>query len=434
MIAAEKKWGRGLELPVARRSRLLAVGMLVPLMMFALGCEGLLDVANPGQIRVEDLKDPALAEVLVFGAQGDFECFFTNWIDVIALWTGDLDGSQARRDADLVMQRHASVFQIEGGENCRGRATSIGGLPLHTARIQADSAIGRISDFPDAEVPDKAFLLGKASVYAGFTYLMAGEAYCELTFDGGPVVSRSATLEIARTRFTDAINGLGGIGGSEAGNLRQAALVGRARASLNLGDDAGVLQDAGAVTDPDFVFYSTHSVSADRRYNQQAEKIQLLRWRSAPAKYHDLEVDGVPDPRIVTEFDGVSDRAQQDHYTVTKYTDRSDPIPIASWREAQLMIAEVQGGQTAVDVINSLRATWGLPEFSSTNDAEIREQVREERRRELYLQTGSRLGDMLRWGEPLPSGLDPLGRPYVQEFTCLPLHLREILNNDNVSG
>ena len=430
MIAAIKKSVRGQELPVARWNQLLALGMVVPLMIFALGCD-ILDVANPGQINAEDLEDPGLAETLVLGAQGDFECFFTNWIDVIALWTGDLDNSQSRRDGDLVSQRHPSVFDIEGGEDCRGRATSIGGLPGHTARIQADSAMVRIAAFPDAEVPDKTFLIGKAAVYAGFTYLMQGEAYCEMTFDNGPIVSRTATLEIARTRFTSAIAGLGAVGTSEADDLIDAALVGRARAALNLGEDADVLTDAGAVT-AGFEFLSTHSVTDDRRYNQQEERLNLLRWRTVPVKYQGLLTEGVPDPRIVTTFTGPADRAQQNHYDLSKYSDRSDPVTIASWREAQLMIAEVQGGATAVGIINTLRATWALPAFSSTDATAIRDQVREERRRELYLQTGSRLGDMLRWNEPLPSGLDPLGRPYSTTFTCLPFHLREELNNPNV--
>ena len=207
--------------------------------------------------------------------------------------------------------------------------------------------------------------------------------------------------------------------------------MGRARASLNLGDDPGVLTDAGAV-DPGFEFISTHSISDERRYNQQEERLNLLRWRSVPAKYQGLLTEGVPDPRIVTTFTGPANRAQQDHYDLSKYSDRSDPVTIASWREAQLMIAEVQGGAPAVAIINTLRATWGLPVFSSTDATAIRDQVREERRRELYLQTGSRLGDMLRWNEPFPSGLDPLNRPYSTTFTCLPFHLTEILNNPNL--
>ena len=107
------------------------------------------------------------------------------------------------------------------------------------------------------------------------------------------------------------------------------------------------------------------------------------------------------------------------------------------------MIAEVEGGQTAVDIINNLRATVGdlswvsdnpvLPEFSSTDPDEIRETVREERRRELFLQGGTRIGDMLRWGEPFVTGTNALGQQFAGDMTCIPLHPIERDTNPNVS-
>jgi starch-binding outer membrane protein, SusD/RagB family len=102
-------------------------------------------------------------------------------------------------------------------------------------------------------------------------------------------------------------------------------------------------------------------------------------------------------------------------------------MPFASWREAQLMIAEIQGGQTAVDIINRLRSTHSLPTFSSSDPAAIRAQVIEERRRELWLQ-GTRLGDMLRLDEPFLSGVDPRGGPYG-DGTCLPFPVIEEIGN-----
>ena len=111
-----------------------------------------------------------------------------------------------------------------------------------------------------------------------------------------------------------------------------------------------------------------------------------------------------------------------------KYLSRSAPIPFATWREAQLMIAEVEGGQTAVNIINELRAKvseldWvsddhpslPLPEFSSTDPGEIEATVQEERRRELWMQ-GSRAGDKLRWESLLRTSTNwgsPLDRARV---------------------
>jgi hypothetical protein len=104
------------------------------------------------------------------------------------------------------------------------------------------------------------------------------------------------------------------------------------------------------------------------------------------------------------------------------------------------MIAEAQGGQTAVDVINTLRATVGtlpwvtglhnLPQFSSTDPAVIEATLHEERRRELWLH-GTRLGDMLRWGEPFQQGNDHRGRAFFDN-TCMPLPDLERFGNPNI--
>jgi hypothetical protein len=104
---------------------------------------------------------------------------------------------------------------------------------------------------------------------------------------------------------------------------------------------------------------------------------------------------------------------------------------LASWVEAQLIIAEVMGGQTAVDIVNVLHQRAGLPAFSSSDPAEIAAQVREERRRELFLE-GHRINDLLRFGLPFPSGPHPIGGNVHGTTTCLPLPLVERTGNPNI--
>ena len=102
---------------------------------------------------------------------------------------------------------------------------------------------------------------------------------------------------------------------------------------------------------------------------------------------------------------------------------------MASWREAQLMIAEVAGGQTAVGAVNRLRELHGLPAFVSSDPEEIRQVVLEERRRELWLE-GQRLGDMLRLGEPFPSGVSAAGFNY-DDGACVWTMDQEVIGNPN---
>src|SRR5690606_29867216 len=131
---------------------------------------------------------------------------------------------------------------------------------------------------------------------------------------------------------------------------------------------------------------------------------------SVAEPWRDLTVDGVPAPRVPVQDMGgpVGPDNMTDIWVQLKYRSNADPIPFATGREAALMIAEVTGGQTAVDIINTLRSTYSLPQFSSTDENEIRATVIEERKRELWLQ-GTRIGDMLRLNLPWVTGRSPRG-------------------------
>lgn len=56
-----------------------------------------------------------------------------------------------------------------------------------------------------------------------------------------------------------------------------------------------------------------------------------------------------------------------------KYASPTSPIRIASWVEAQCIIAEVEGRQTAADIIHAIRDVQGIDEtFASSDPTEIR--------------------------------------------------------------
>jgi hypothetical protein len=107
----------------------------------------------------------------------------------------------------------------------------------------------------------------------------------------------------------------------------------------------------------------------------------------------------------------------------TKYPAVDSPMPIATWDEAQLIIAEAEGGQSAVDAINRLRRKYNLPQYAGGTAAEIGAQIVEERRRTLFLD-GHSIGDHLRLKIPFATGLNHKGVRYGNA-TCLPLPLAE---------
>lgn len=418
-----------------RVTRNLLVGLCLFPIVMTIGCDSLLEVEVPGFLVEDDLNDEALAETLILGVQTDFECAFGSYAWATAViadefWYGGATNNEVvyalrlERQTDLGQQTRATV--------CTSIATF---LPLQLARKQAVVATELIEGFSDVDRRD--FLLAKARVFEAYSLLLLGEAYCEMTIDGElPTLSRAAVWEMAKTKFGEAA-ALAGSAGSDADAIGTLALVGRARANLNLGDMGAVATDAQLVPD-DFVYYATFDATPNRRNNTLQERSIPNNGTSLSVhdSFHDLEVGGVPDPRVQLVEDGIVFLGSFSMYRQLKYPDNASDIPIGTGREAQLMAAEALGGAQAVTIINNLRATvseldWvvdthpGLPAYlGGTSTAEILALVIEERRRELWLQ-GFRVGDKLRYNETWETGPDPHGRVYGP-LTCIPLHEVEI--------
>jgi starch-binding outer membrane protein, SusD/RagB family len=392
-----------------------------------IGCDNLLEVELPTRVPAATLDNPALALTLVQGAIADFECAFTNYTAATALLTDEMIDATGWIAVTQWDQRR--IFPDNGNLGTSG-CTALGyGLytPIQTARFQAEDVFKRIEGFPDAEVANKNSLLATAAAYAGYSYVLLGEGFCAVTVDGGPLMTQQETLARAEERFTTAIQLAQSANNN---NILNMARVGRARARLVLGKTAEAAADARAVPE-NFVLNATYSTANTRRWNRVAADFHRNFFLSVDPRFRGLTVDGQPDPRVP-----VLDGNRNGHdgstrvFNQTKYRTEADPIPLATWREAQLIIAEAEGGQGAVDAINRVRAFWGLPAFAGGSAQEIQAQVREERRRELFLQ-GHRLGDMLRFNLPFDTGATHKGVTFG-ETTCLPLPDAERLNNPNI--
>lgn len=404
---------------------LLALGVLA-----MAGCEGLLDVELPGQVEEEQaLGSPRNASLLVNSAVAKFECAYTNY----ALLSGNVG------DELMVAGSFSQFFPYDQRDvtpdyvnYAESSCESEGGLytPVSKARWLADRALERIEEFPDDSVPDKTGLLAEAAAYAGFSYNVFGQSWCRAAFDEGPALQPGEVLERAEERFTTAIEL-----GSQAGrsNIVNMSRVGRARARLLMGDDAGAVSDAEQVP-ADFEKVASRGTEDITRENKVYLLNNVQRRSPVGPDFWDLTWKDVDDPRVPAVQTG---RAGNDGVTPwvrqEKYLSRNAPIPIATWDEAQLIIAEAEGGDRAADIINTLHDRAGLPDYDPGTDGPIQEHLVQERARELFLE-GHRHYDMLRFDLPFPSGVQEWsGRPY-RETTCFPLPNAEIENNPNIPG
>jgi starch-binding outer membrane protein, SusD/RagB family len=395
-------------------------------------CGGLLDVELPTRVPAETLDNPALAPILVQGAIADFECALTNYITAAGLLGDELIESTGWGPIFAWDQRRifSDNFNLSAG-SCIELGYGVF-TPLQTARYQADDAFQRITDFPDAEVPNKPLLLATAAAYAGYAYALLGEGFCEMTVDGGELMTPAEVLAVAEQRFSTAIQGAGAGQTPQHLEILNLARVGRARVRLDLGKKVEAAADAQLVA-PGFQVFATRSIANERRWNRTYAEGQRNFYISVDPRFRGLTVAGVPDTRVAT-----ADAGRNGHDGTTrvwyqlKYGSEAAPIPLATWREAQLIVAEATGGQTAVDAINRLRAAASLPLYASTDPQAIAAQVLEERRRELFLE-GHRLGDMLRLSLPFDSGTQPQKGVAYGTTKCLPLPDDERNNNPNLS-
>ena len=389
-------------------------------------CRGILSVDLPTRVSAGVLDDASFAPTMVNGAIADFDCAYTNYAGATGLLTDELIESTGfiawfSWDLRRIPSNNASL----GSNICTGAGYGVY-TPLQTARFSAADAYRRIKAFPDAAVPNKTVFLATLAAYEGYSLTLLGEGFCAMAIDGGPQITPAQTLAQAETRFSDAIQLA-----TTASNasLLNFATLGRARVRLDLGNKTGADADAKSVPQG-FVMNSTYDAATERHRNRVYVDNFVNLYTSVDPRFRNLTFGGVADPRVPTKNagrlgnDGVTPLWQQ-----LRYTTETAAMPVATWGEAQLIIAEAEGGQPAVDAINRLHTAAGLPTFTSTDPAAIIAQVYEERRRELFL-TGHRLNDMLRLALPFDTGADAKGQPFGNT-TCLPLPDVETLNNPN---
>lgn len=414
-----------------RRATGLALALVTVLAGAACDTDRLLDVDAPSQMPAEDLERPENAGLLVNGAIADFECAYAAFVVVQGIMSDELVDAQLGAAAWFYDRRDAGTNPGSAyGENgCTSSQTPGVYRPVSTARWAADNALGYLQEWTDQEVPDRQTLIARAALYAGFSYNLLGMAMCSAAIDGGPEVTSAQLLAAAEERFGTAIQAATAAG---LPDVATAARAGRARARLYQGDTGGARSDAETIP-LDFSFDATYSQANTRRYNRVFHSNILSTNYSVEEQSRNLTTGGVEDPRAASSNAGVNANDGTTLWVQEKYPDYASPIPIVTGGEAALILAEIDGGQAAVQVVNALRGRHDLPLFESQDEEEILEALVEERRRELWLQ-GHRQYDIGRFDvtlDPPPGSPYPKGGVYGST-TCLPLPDVERFNNPNI--
>ena len=427
------------------RTGLLRLAVAIAPIAGLAACDDLLDVQAPSRVSVDVLDLPASAQLLVDGARAGFGCALQAHINGNALLTDEMDDTQLAAAAWDWDRRSwtGAVGQAYAESPCDAGQIFGTYRPLQTARYAADDAVRRLGNFTEEEVPARTALQAEANLFAGYSRILLGEGFCSIAIDLGPEIQPAEVFAQAEQYLTDAITLATTAGDNDIVN---AARVGRARArvalarlpgaAVNAGKYAEARADAAAVP-AGFEYEMPYNANSSFARNNIA-----FRNRNGLLYSVGTAFQTINDPRIkVTNSNQRGADAVTTVWWADKYPDQESPITLASYKEAQLIIAEAElaagNPDGAITVLNALRgrAGVGLPPYAGPNDAaSVQAFLLSERRLELYLE-GQRFWDINRFNLPLSP---PAGTPYpgkggtYGDLRCLPLPDIERINNPNL--
>lgn len=464
----ERNIMRGLMKLRSRAGRLVLFGALA----FAVtGCDAvdrLMEVKNPEELREQDLASEKLVTVLVNSAQGDFQAAY----DDPFIWIGEMLTDEMITGVNWEDYKRANNRQVLYFE---GPADNMF-AELHGARYTSEltySRLQQIAEEHSGAVTGDQF--AKVLGYAGYAYIMMGDALCESTIDqGAELYTPQELYGFAIERLTDAL-----AQATDAG-IRNWLNVGLARAHLDRLEYQAAMQNASAVTDNNFakwVEYVDDTRADDALYGWISGANHTIgmnpRFLNGGSAYWLKQVpDNLQtDPRIQHEpmwhtghdastplykpfqswsYSGytgktIANGAAQFSDNGVQVYQRNSSIKLASGLEAKHIYYEAglwSGSVSAAEVlafVNERRAYGNQAPVNLTGEA-LKNELREQRARDLFM-GGFRLGDLRRYlaqGNPpaqhtFPSGAHPVAeRGSYLTSTCFPIPLSEYQGNGNI--
>ena len=353
---------------LASRSRMAVACLAVVAGLSA--CSNLLDVDFPGRIPLAALDDPTLASTLVTGVIGDLECAYNNYAGGAAVHSDEFETANSNVPLANWGERGINADEddyVVGG--CEASLSNFGmHTVLHTARYQADTVYDRLNNWTDAQVANRRSLMATVRAYGAYAETFMGETFCQVAFNGEAAQPPTAALTRAEAHFTEAVSLATAAGNADIANL---ARVGLARIKVDLKKWSEVAAIASAVP-AGYEKFADRGSENDRRWN----KIWFLANNLGAYVVAD-EYRTMADPRVdVAYANRGAFNPGTELWVARKYTGLGSPIRLASYREAQLLLAEANAQlgnvSAAMTILNARRSGLGLtPLSASTQTAAV---------------------------------------------------------------
>ncbi len=290
------------------------------------------------------------------------------------------------------------TFQEIDEGNIRIDNNSVGGVltNLGEMRFFADDMVARMDKitFTDQEIKREAlyigYLMGGLARYYYATYVGLNPTEGGGVIDAGAFIPSSDMYNLAMEKFQLALQNASTTDGGYEARVVNSLM---ARVELyreNYGQVASFASAGLMQGDPDYS--GLHSIEA-RNYWWVQAGAGRTQWVLDPRFVQYINDDPKEANRLqITSLTGTSGTT---YYRQDRYAD-TDPLPLITWQENELMLAEVEirnGGGDPLGRINTVRASHGLDPLA-TADLNT---IITERDKELFT-TGARLPDERRFG------------------------------------
>ena len=426
-----------------RRLSLVALGAIA---ITVAACADFLVAENPGAVEEPDVNDPAYIALLANGPIAAFQ----DAQDDVTYWNAQL--------VDEIYNRE--VFIEEGQIDRRELYPEMTYLtaftynPMSRARYVGEDAARRLKLLqPDSATRD--LKVARALAYAGYSYVYLGEMNCVTPIDLSAPKTSAEMFADAITRFEEAIAistaaktfyqalptpPAGLIAASDS--IRYFALVGAARAALNRDEKPRAVGFATQVPTP-FEFRAYYSDNTTAQHHRTYNRLTL---GSSGTMLNTPFAAMTGDPRIPRSSAATFTKPlSPPSYSTFNNTVAGAPfatvmsVRVASYLEAQYIIAEADGPTPATETFVNQRRAAGLQAPVALTGAALMAELRDQRSRDFYLDN-HRLGDLRRYKafyavDLFPQGGYPgstSGQIYNAAVECWPLPISEINGNPNI--
>jgi hypothetical protein len=458
---------------ISRKLRLSCAAGIVATVLIATGaCNDYLKVTNPSAVDVSKLGDSTDANLLVTGAIGEFQAMIGNTALYGGILTDESNSAHANVSYNLLDQRNLTNSLD---------LVSLTYSPIQRARFDGDTVANRLIGYDGAAAATDV-RLARMLTFAAYSTVFLGETFCSAPIQGGTAQTPVQLFQAAQPKFDSALviaraASAANINKATADSITNLALVGAARAALDLGDNAKAISYASQVSSG-FVYkvYFSEGIppspvlpvnpywngmgspQVSTAANGTSVSGGFAYASAALWVVVDSSFQNLNDPRVPTTPTQVKTMSANYFAYVANqpksfggYAAPSATLPggqamtpgasirIASYLEAQYIIAEANAGNAAtLAFVNAQRAANNQPVSTAASATDVLADLRDQRRREFYLD-GHRLGDLRRYIalytiDQFPKGIvrNSGGTPYGTAI-CFPIPISEINANPNAA-